>query len=84
MDSNKKATVLYYLTLISAIWFAISSMFWVYYLNLVFSFPVGIISFILWEKNNQTFKNTWKNKVVALFLALGVILAIVSFFVFTQ
>lgn len=61
--------VLFVTAIVLAVWFALTSWFWVYLANLFFSFPVGIISLILWLAIKKDEKK--RNKVIPIILIIG-------------
>ena len=40
--------ILFFVSLLMAIWFAITGIIWSYMAALVIAYPIGIISFIIW------------------------------------
>ena len=59
---SSKASFYFYTALVCSIWFLLTSYFWAYYINLVFSFPVGFLALVFWnfgrkkETHNKRFK----------------------------
>jgi hypothetical protein len=78
----KKRYIYHYLALVLAIWFAISSYFWVYYINLVVSFPAGILSFYMFNKAKKQHSNLVFEKAIVFFLLTGCLTAFCSLFMF--
>jgi hypothetical protein len=65
--------VLFYLSLILAIWFACAGMVWTYFAALVIAYPFGIISFILWRMIRKEGRK--RTKVIPMVLTTGLILS---------
>ena len=63
--------VLFVTAIVLAVWFALTSWFWVYLANVFFSFPVGIISLILWLVIKKDEKK--RNKVIPIILIIGLV-----------
>ena len=75
--SVKKNDILFFIAIVAAIWFAISSAFWVYLFNVFLSFPFGLLSFLIWlyiRKDEKT-----RNKWVAGILIFGIVVSVISF-----
>ena len=75
----KKGDFFFYLSLVCAIWFALTSGLWTYFANVVLSLPFGIISLILWMKGKKTDARKERYRFVPIILIVGLIIAIVSF-----
>ncbi|CAN5875332.1 hypothetical protein BH11BAC7_BH11BAC7_11840 [soil metagenome] len=69
--------IYFYVALICAIWFLLTSWFWVYYANVFISFPFGLLSLILWYKGKKIGKEKRFN-FVAVLLISGVALSLIS------
>jgi len=82
MSFLKGKLTLYYSSLFCAIWFVLTSAFWPYYMNLIISFPIGILSFILHKKAMQNKEFATKYDVVIPLLILGVVVSVVALFLF--
>lgn len=73
----KKGAVIFYLTFIFALWFMLTSSFWIYYINLFISFPFGLISFLLWLKFRKYYTNIKRTSILSM-LIIGVLIAVKS------
>jgi phosphoglycerol transferase MdoB-like AlkP superfamily enzyme len=82
MVNSKINLSIYYASLFCAIWFVITSAFWPYYLNLFISFPIGILSFILHKKASTNSDTSIKYDIVKSLLIVGILIALISFFLF--
>ena len=71
-----KNNILYYLGLITAIWFALTGMVWVYWAALFIAYPVGLTSFFLWISIRQ--ENSKRVKLIPMILVTGLILSIAT------
>ena len=57
MKSPTSATIKAFIAVVLSVWFMSTSWLWVYFVNLIVSFPAGLVAFILWlhlKKNNPT------------------------------
>ena len=52
------------------IWFCLTSWIWVYYMNIVISFPAAALGLFLWSKGRKSGDNQILNK-IALYLHLA-------------
>ena len=66
------------LSILCGIWFALTSWLWIYWFNLIFSFPVGIIGFMLWRSVRQHDPKHKALKISILLHILGLCSAIIS------
>jgi hypothetical protein len=65
-----------WVSLVCAFWFLITSWIWVYYFNLILSFPVGLLAFYLW---NRSEKRTI-DRITVSFLAAGSLISLVTLY----
>jgi len=65
--------VLFYLSLILAIWFAFAGMVWVYYSALFIAYPFGLLSFLLWRIIRK--ENRKRTKIIPIVLTTGLVLS---------
>lgn len=70
----KKNDILFYISLLFAVWFAWTGMVWTYNAALFISYPIGIISFVLWRiiKN----ENRKRTKFIPIILTIGLTLSL--------
>nr|WP_315247105.1 hypothetical protein [uncultured Flavobacterium sp.] len=73
MKLNKN-DILFYISLLLAVWFAWTGMIWTYNAALFISYPMGIISFILWRIIRN--ENTQRTKLIPIILTIGLILSL--------
>jgi len=74
----KKEDLFFYLSLVCAIWFALTSGLWTYFANVVLSLPFGILSLILWIVGRERDSMKARYRFVPIILTVGLIIAIVS------
>ncbi|MEQ6118179.1 hypothetical protein [Reichenbachiella sp. MALMAid0571] len=74
----QKSDIYFSISLISAIWFALTSSFWVYYMNLVLSFPFAVLSLLLWHRSKKTDNKLKRYKAIPFILILGTIVSLVA------
>lgn len=77
---EKKVLPVNIFALICALWFLLTSWMWVYYMNIILSFPVGILGYFLWKRGKQKDPDSILNKSALSFLIGGTITSIVALF----
>ncbi|HVD96590.1 MAG TPA: hypothetical protein VNB90_00205 [Cytophagaceae bacterium] len=75
---NKKTGYYFYASLLFALWFALTSAFWTYFINLFISFPFGILSFYLARKGASVDTNANRYKIIRILLIAGVAVSLIS------
>lgn len=66
-----KSDIVFIIALLLALWFALTSWIWVYYICLFIGYPAGIISFLLWFKRRKVDPKTNRYKTILTLLILG-------------
>ena len=74
---NTKTT----LSILCGAWFLLTSWLWVYWINLIISFPMGIIGFYLWRAAHQNEPKHKGLKISILLHIFGLAIAIISLLV---
>jgi 4-hydroxybenzoate polyprenyltransferase len=74
--SNDKNAVLFYISFILAVLFLIYGLVWVYFFALIFAYPLGLVSFIIWRKIKSD--NKKRNSSISAVLIAGVVLSMLS------
>ncbi|MBX9852092.1 MAG: hypothetical protein K2X86_10070 [Cytophagaceae bacterium] len=64
--------------LLFGIWFLLTGWMWVYFINLLLSFPIGILAFFLWKKGKKLAPQSKLNKAALMVLIAGVIASLTS------
>jgi hypothetical protein len=78
MLTERKTKIYLIISLVCAIWFLLTGSVWVYFANLVISYPVGLLSFVLWNKCRKApFYHTLQKAVMYLLLA-GSVISLIS------
>jgi hypothetical protein len=77
-ENSFRHNVFYYIALLSAVWFLVTSPMWAYMVNIYISFPFGLLSLWIWNygKNKDVRKERYK--IIAVVLLLGVVVALGS------
>jgi hypothetical protein len=77
MNLNR-SNLTYSLAILLALWFALTSWLWAYWFALFFSYPLGLLSFILWFslKKEKKKRNHWIPRILiaGLLLSLGMLI----------
>jgi hypothetical protein len=69
------------IALVAALWFLATGWFWSYLACLFIAYPAAIISFFVWRRRDAP--PTALRKATPIVLALGLLVSIVAFFVFS-
>lgn len=80
---KKKIDYYFIFGVICAVWFMLTSWFWVYYLNLIFSLPIGIIGYFLYAKGKKLNPEKENYKYILHILALGIVFSLFMLIEFT-
>lgn len=75
MENNKWYT---WVAMVCAIWFALTSWFWVWLINIFFSYPFGLLALLLWFVGKKYNAGNKLNKKVAILLIAGWLISLVS------
>jgi hypothetical protein len=71
-----KSNLVFYTAVLFATWFMLTSWFWTYGVNVLFSFPFGLISYFLWRNGKKQGDRAKAYKIVSIMLSIGVIASI--------
>jgi hypothetical protein len=78
--NGAKNDILFYIALISAVWFAWMGMVWTYWAALFAAYPAGLLSFIIWRQIRNENKNRTKFIPVILVVGLTLSLSVLMYF----
>ena len=78
VSQNRKERIIGIVAILLSVWFAITSGLWVYYMNLVISFPIGILAFLLWKYSKKKYGSTLLNKIAGIILLIGMTISLIS------
>jgi len=70
-----KATIYQLIAVLSSVWFALTSTFWVYYICLIFSYPFGILGYLLWRNRKRLQIDHKYAFVIPFILVIGLLLS---------
>jgi 4-hydroxybenzoate polyprenyltransferase len=79
---NKKARILYIISLACGIWFLAFGWAWTYLGNLIIAYPFGLIGFLLWLYAKKLDPEDRYNRICIRLLLTGLFLSIFSFFLY--
>jgi hypothetical protein len=83
MEHNTSGhNIRFYITLVLAIWFMVTSAAWTYLANVFISFPFGLIAFLLWINGRKKEPGSRRYSVIAGILIAGVVIAVLSLLYF--
>lgn len=72
--NSKTNNILFIISIVFSLWFAATGIFWVYWFNLIFSYPFGIIALLIWLRIRKDGKH--RNKIIPAILIVGVLLSV--------
>jgi phosphoglycerol transferase MdoB-like AlkP superfamily enzyme len=78
METKTRAYVYFYSALLASVWFLLTSWIWVYFMNLVVSFPIGLLAFVFWNLGRKSGIMSKGFEVIKYLLLLGVAASIIS------
>jgi len=73
-----KNNLMFYLSLICAIWFALVGMVWTFWIPLFIGYPFGFLSYYLWKKLDKKEQDRKRNKIIPIVLKIGFVLSLIS------
>lgn len=82
MNTENKVSLYNVFALVCAIWLFATGWMWTYYINIVFSFPIGILGYFLWKRGKQKDPQSILNKMALSFLIGGSVTSIIALFLF--
>lgn len=69
-----KTDILFWIGIITAIWFALTGMLWTYFACLIIAYPFGLTSFLIWQRIKSDGKT--RNKYIPGILVVGLTLSV--------
>jgi hypothetical protein len=69
-----KNDILFWISLLFAIWYALFGMIWVYWAALYIAYPIGALSFLLWKLIEND--NKKRNKLIPVILIIGTLISL--------
>ena len=60
------------------IWFCLTSWLWVYYMNIVFSFPAALLGMFLWWKGRNSGEHPTVNKIALYVHITGLVISLTA------
>lgn len=82
MNDKLKYNIYFFTSVILAVWFALTSWAWFYYVNLFYSLPFGILSLLFWYLGKKGDTNPGRYKVSKVILMIGIISAVLTLLLF--
>ena len=78
MKQFTKYNLIFYSALVSAIWFMLTSALWTLLMNLVISFPFGLLSLLLWYSGKRMDDRKKRYNTILIILLIGVLVSAAS------
>ncbi len=66
-----KNNILFVLAIIFALWFAVTGIFWLFWIPLLISYPFGVASFFIWKNIKKDGRK--RNTVIPVLLLIGLL-----------
>ena len=82
MPAFKKHDLIFWAALLFAVWFALTSWYWGWLANVYLSFPIGLLSILLWFIGRRYDPRKQRYEIVGWILAAGVVSAVVTYLIF--
>jgi hypothetical protein len=79
MEGKSTAKLYYLFSIICGTWFLITGSVWVYLVNLIVSYPVGLIGIFLWWRGKKLNPGSRANKIALWLHIAGLGLSVISF-----
>ncbi|HEY3402657.1 MAG TPA: hypothetical protein VGK59_04660 [Ohtaekwangia sp.] len=73
----KKQDIYFFTALLLAVWFLLTAAVWVYMMNLIISYPAGIVSYILLRKVKAIEGQTKRVRLIGVILISGLSLSLI-------
>ena len=74
MMTTNKNDILFWLGIVSAVWFVFAGMLWVYFAALFIGYPFGFASYLIWKKIKA--ENRPRTKFIPIILIIGLSLSL--------
>lgn len=82
MNKERKARILYIISLVCGIWFLAFGWIWTYLANLILAYPFGLIGFLLWLYAKKLNSEDRYNRICIRLLLTALFLSIFSLFLY--
>lgn len=79
MEGKSNAKLYYLFSIICGTWFLCTSWFWLYYANLVISYPIGLIGLYLWSRGKKLNPGSRANSIALWIHVAGLVISLGTF-----
>jgi hypothetical protein len=79
MEGKSNAKLYYLFAIICGTWFLVTSWVWVYFANLIISYPVALLGLFLWSRGKKLNPGSKANLIALCLLIAGLVISIISF-----
>jgi uncharacterized membrane protein YagU involved in acid resistance len=76
MRKSTIATVMFWFSLVFAVWFALTASLWTYYANLFIALPAGLLSLGFWQAGRKMDERPKRYKIIAWILIVGTVVSL--------
>lgn len=78
MEGKSNAKLYYLFAIICGTWFLVTSWFWVYFANLIFSYPVALLGMFLWSRGKKLNPGSKANPIALWLHVAGLSISIIA------
>jgi hypothetical protein len=78
MEGKSNAKLYYLFAIICGTWFLVTSWIWVYFANLIISYPIGLIGLLLWWRGKKLNPGSKANQIALWLLIAGLVISITA------
>lgn len=79
MEGKSTAKLYYLFSIICGTWFLVTSWIWVYFANLMFSYPVALLGLFLWSRGKKLNPGSKANPIALWLLIAGLVISLSAF-----
>jgi hypothetical protein len=79
MEGKSNAKLYYLFAIICGTWFLVTSWIWVYFANLIISYPVALLGLFLWSRGKKLNPGSKANQIALWLLISGLVISVTSF-----
>jgi hypothetical protein len=79
MEGKSNAKLYYLFAIICGTWFLVTSWIWVYFANLIISYPVALLGLFLWSRGKKLNPGSKANQIALWLLISGLVISVISF-----
>jgi hypothetical protein len=78
MEGKSNAKLYYLFSIICGTWFLVTSWIWVYFANLIISYPVALLGLFLWSRGKKLNPGSKANPIALWLLIAGLVISVIA------